>query len=186
MIIVIDGNIGSGKSTLLNRLSSAFKVYKEPIEDWPLEKFYKDPSTWALPLQIQILQTMRKPTDEICFHERCLQSSNFVFWKYLIDTYQVTQKQNQVYQDMYKLYEWKCDMYIYLRCSPEKCLENIKRRTQDGDSHITLKYLKSIHENYESFVQTIPNVIIIDAEEDENSVYNNICEIIGCRLPSHM
>lgn len=182
MIIVIDGNIGSGKSTLLSKLSSAFKVYKEPIQDWPLEEFYKDVRTWALPLQIQILTTMKKPkTDDICFYERCLQSSNFVFWKHLVETSQVSREHDKVYQDLYKLYEWKCDMYVYLRCSPEKCFDNISKRTQTGDSHINLEYLKSIHRNYEKFISKIPNVIIIDAEQDENTVYNNICNVIGCR-----
>lgn len=187
MIVVVDGNIGSGKSTLLTKLSNSFKVIKEPIDDWPLEEFYKDPYTWALPLQIQILQTMKKPEyDGVCFHERCLQSSNFVFWKHLVETNQVPHKQNQVYQDLFKLYEWKCDMYIYLRCSPEKCFENISKRVQDGDSHVTLNYLKDIHKKYEDFVSTMPCAVIVDAEQDENTVYNNICKLIGCRLSPHI
>lgn len=182
MIVVVDGNIGSGKSTLLNKLASTFKVYKEPIQDWPLEEFYKDVRTWALPLQIQILQTMKKPTDDsVCFYERCLQSSNFVFWKHLVDTNQVPNEHNKIYQQIYKLYEWKCDVYVYLRCSPEKCFENISKRVQAGDTHITLEYLKDIHRNYEEFIKTIPSVVIIDAEQDETTVYNNICRLIGCR-----
>lgn len=183
MIVVVDGNIGSGKSTVLEKLSTTHKVYKEPIHDWPLEDFYRDPSTWALPLQIQILQTMKKP-EEACFHERCLQTSNFVFWKHLVDTHVVTREKDKIYQDMYKLYEWKCDVYVYLRCSPEKCFENIKKRTQAGDTQITLEYLEAIHRNYETFVHTIPNAIIIDSEnQDESEVYNNICQVIGCRQP---
>lgn len=187
MIVVVDGNIGSGKSTVLDRLSSSFKVVKEPIQDWPLEEFYRDPYTWGLPLQIQILQTMKKPEcDAICFHERCLQSSNFVFWKHLIETNQVPKEHDEVYQDMFKLYEWKCDMYIYIRCSPEKCFENISKRVQEGDTHVTLEYLKSIHEKYEEFVKMMPSAVVINADDDENTVYNNICKIIGCRPSPHM
>jgi deoxyadenosine/deoxycytidine kinase len=185
MIVVIDGNIGSGKSTVLSRLSRLFKVVKEPISDWPLEEFYTDPYNWALPLQIKILQSMKKP-ETTCFHERCLQSSNFVFWKHLVETNKVPSKHDPIYQELFKLYEWECDVYVYLRCSPEKCFENISKRVQDGDSHITLEYLKDIHTKYEEFVSTIPNALVIDAEDDENTVYNNICKLIGCRLSQHI
>ena len=185
MFIVIDGNIGSGKSTVLDNISRDYKVVKERISEWPLEEFYKDPCKWAFPLQIKILQTMTKPTAP-CFHERCLQSSKYVFWKHLVETTQVTHIEDVIYQDLFKKYEWECDVYVYLRCSPEKCLKNISKRIQDGDSHISLEYLQSIHEKYEEYVKTIPNVLIIDAEQDENSVYNNIFKVLGCLRQLHI
>ena len=56
MKIVIDGNIGVGKSTQLRLLEQVgYKVYREPIDDWSLELFYKDQSRWAFLLQMQIL-----------------------------------------------------------------------------------------------------------------------------------
>ncbi len=181
MIAVVDGNIGSGKSTLLKNLSRSFNVVTEKIVKWPLEEFYKDPSRWAMALQIRILQTMTRPTYETCFHERCLQSSNYVFWKHFVDEGLVSKTEDEIYQDLYKKYEWKSDLYIYLRCSPEKCFENIQKRTQVGDASVSLEYLRKIHAKYEEFIQNIPNVIIIDAEQDESTVYNNVCSIIGCR-----
>ncbi len=180
MIVVIDGNIGSGKSTLLKKLSSAFTVVTEKIDEWPLEEFYSDPSRWALALQIKILQTMARPTVD-CIHERCPQSSNYVFWKHMVDTNQVSAHENTIYQDLYARMEWKSDMYIYLRCSPEKCFQNIKKRVQDGDSSVTLEYLHSIHDKYEEFVKRVPNVKIVDADQDETTVYNNVSDILGCR-----
>lgn len=180
-VVVIDGNIGSGKSTLLKKLSSAFTVVYERINEWPLDEFYKNPKKWAFALQCKILHTMPRPTHDYCIHERCPQSSNFVFWKHLVDTYQASKKEDDMYQTLYSLNEWKSDVYIYLRCSPEKCFENIKHRVQSGDNDITLKYLKDIHESYENFIRHVPNVKIVDAEQDEQTVYNNVCDILGCQ-----
>jgi deoxyadenosine/deoxycytidine kinase len=185
MIIVVDGNIGSGKSTLLRNLSSKFTVVPEKIHDWPLEEFYKDPTRWAFALQVKILQTMPRPTcSGIVIHERCPQSSNFVLWKHLVDKGKVSATEDKIYQDLYAGMEWKSDVYIYMRCSPEKCFQNIHRRVQVGDTGITFEYIKSMHEKYENYVKQIPNVIIIDAEQDETQVYNNVCGIIGCLRPS--
>ena len=181
MITVVDGNIGSGKSTLLKNLSHSFNVVTEKIEEWPLEEFYKDPSRWAMTLQIKILQTMTKPTYDSCFHERCIQSSNHVFWKQLLDDGTITKIEDEIYQELYQKFKWKSDVYIYLRCSPEKCFENIQKRIQTGDKSVSLDYIRKIHNNYEQFIQNIPNVIIIDAEQDEETVYNNVCSILGCR-----
>jgi deoxyadenosine/deoxycytidine kinase len=155
----------------------------EKIEKWPLEEFYKDPSRWAMTLQIRILQTMSKPTYDMCFHERCLQSSNYVFWKHSMDEGLVSKIEDEIYQDLYKRFEWKSDMYVYLRCSPEKCFENIQKRTQTGDKSVSIEYIRKINTKYEEFIQNIPNVIIIDAEQDEKTVYDNVCSIIGCRQP---
>lgn len=183
MIVVVDGNIGSGKSTLLKKLSSAFHVVTEKIHDWPLDEFYNDPRRWAFTLQVKILQSMSRPDDtgHTIIHERCPQSSNFVFWKHFVDSKQVTETENRVYQDVYAMLEWKSDIYIYLRCSPEKCFQNVQKRTQAGDSGVNLDYIRCIHERYEEFMKHLPNVCIIDADQDETTVYNNICDILGCR-----
>jgi len=40
--VVIDGNIGSGKTTQLGLLEKkGWKVRRDPIDEWPLEEFYK-------------------------------------------------------------------------------------------------------------------------------------------------
>ena len=59
MKIVIDGNIGAGKTTqlsLLKRLGA--RVFKEPIEEWPLKEFYANPKKGIFPLQMAVLRTV--------------------------------------------------------------------------------------------------------------------------------
>jgi deoxyadenosine/deoxycytidine kinase len=59
MKIVIDGNIGAGKTTQLNFLKNmGARVFKEPIEEWPLKEFYEDPKRGIFPLQMAVLRTV--------------------------------------------------------------------------------------------------------------------------------
>ena len=84
MHIVIDGNIGSGKTTQLELLEqNGWSVKREPLDEWPLDLFYKDMSRWALLLQMKILQTLRPVRDGVTVYERCLLSTRHVFWEYL-------------------------------------------------------------------------------------------------------
>jgi deoxyadenosine/deoxycytidine kinase len=34
---------------------------------------------------------------------------------------------------------------IYLKCSPELCLERIKKRNRKGEEGITIDYIKKVH-----------------------------------------
>jgi deoxyadenosine/deoxycytidine kinase len=43
----------------------------------------------------------------------------------------------------------KPDLILYLRTSPEKCLERIKKRGRVEERPITLKYLKQLHDAHE-------------------------------------
>jgi deoxyadenosine/deoxycytidine kinase len=145
--IVIDGNIGSGKSTQIGILESlGYKVHREPIDDWPLELFYTNPPRWAFLLQMQILASFRTSSH---VYERCPASSNFVFWKNLLDHDIVTQAENKVYQKYFQNLAWEPDTYIYLYQSAEQCHQNIQSRSQPGDRQITLQYLEGIEYYYE-------------------------------------
>jgi thymidylate kinase len=149
-IVIIDGNIGSGKSTQIKLLDNiGFRTRKEPIEKWPLKQFYEDPSRWAFVLQMKILETYCTP-EEVCIYERCMQSSKDVFWKHLVSSKVVTSVEDHIYREWYNRVEWKPDVIIYLRSTPEKCFERIQTRHQTGDGQISLDYLQSIHSNYEA------------------------------------
>jgi NADH dehydrogenase (ubiquinone) 1 alpha subcomplex subunit 10 len=58
-VIIVEGNISAGKSTLCRTLASRLNMalFLEPVGSNPyLEKFYADPKTYALPLQVWILK----------------------------------------------------------------------------------------------------------------------------------
>lgn len=178
MRIVIDGTIGSGKTTQLCLLESkGYKVVKEPIDQWCLDLFYKDPKRWGFMLQLQILMSFQSKG---VIWERCPMSSNYVFWKNLVNKKLVTQTEDETYQKYYERFGWQPDLYIWLRCSPQTAYGRIKSRHQTGDKSITLDYLKELDRLYDNLLRNIPcRVLTLNTEElTEEDVHSKIISIL--------
>lgn len=183
MSIVIDGNIGSGKSTQIQLLDKiGFRTRKEPIEQWPLKQFYEDPSRWAFLLQMKILESYCTPV-EVCIYERCMQSSKDVFWKHLFHSNIVTRAEDSIYKEWYHRVEWKPDVMIYLRSTPEKCFERIQTRHQTGDSKISLDYLQKIHSYYEDIHRDY-TIDVDDKTPDE--IHKEILSVLKVENAMHI
>lgn len=176
----IEGNIGAGKSTVLNKLKCP--VFKERIDEWPLDIFYNDQSRWALTLQIRIIQTSIKPPPNGVAERNPMSALN-VFWRHMVDNKIVTQLEDDVCRWIYDKFSWEPEFVVYLKASPEKCFSNISKRVQAGDSNVTLDYLKDIDRLYDEYIKSLPadKVYIVDANEDEDTVYNNVRHILECR-----
>lgn len=174
-MIVVDGNIGSGKSTLLDGLSKhGFTVQKEALEKWPLEEFYADPATWAMPLQLAVFWSMGEKLEislgpETTVRERCPDSAFDVFWR----AQERPPQEDLVVTEFYERHRWTPETHIYLRSSPEWCFGNLKKRTQAGDSGVTLEYLKELHERYEKFFQGREH-LEINAEQPPEVILSDI------------
>ena len=175
--LVIDGNIGSGKSTQLKLLASQYKVRCEPIEDWPLKEFYEDKHRWAFLLQMTILKSFVED-DLTSIWERSPESSRLVFWKMLRHNGIGSDEEDLVYSFFYERNAWSPDVHVYIRTSPEKCYERISKRHQEGDSKITLEYLKEVHEYYEEYISSKPNVIIIEGDQPSEKIHENIKDVL--------
>jgi len=181
MKVVIDGNIGSGKTTQLNLLEKlGYRVRREPIDEWPLEEFYKDPSRWAFYFHMVILQTLRPlKTRETIVYERSLLSSRWVFWTVLLKQKLVTQGEDETYAKFYDQYAWFPDVYIFLSKSPELAWEHIQSRHQTGDSGVTLEYWKELDAEYQKLLRNVPcKVHIVDANRSVEEIHQEICEIL--------
>ena len=177
--IVIDGNIGSGKTTQLDLLEKkGWSVKREPIDEWPLELFYKDKSRWALLLQMKILQTLR-PVRGTVIYERCLLSTRHVFWEYLVQKKLVRPEENDVYCVQYDKDAWYPDIYIFLSKKPEVSYEHIKKRGQAGDSGVTLEYLKDLDELYKKMIMKVPcRVHVINAHKTPEEIHKEILSVL--------
>lgn len=185
MKIVIDGNIGAGKSTQLSLLSQkGFFVCKEPISEWCIVDFYKDPSRWALLLQMQILQSF--PERDVIY-ERHMISSNHVFWSALKNKKLVTDSEDVVYQKAYLKYVWIPDVFIYLKSSPEKCWERVQKRKQTGDFGVTLEYLREIDSLYDNLIKSLPcKVHVLSADREPEIIQQEIMSLIKSEDELHM
>lgn len=180
--IVIDGNIGSGKTTQLSLLEKkGWKVRREPIEQWPLEEFYKDPRRWAFYFHMVILQTLRPlKVDEPVIYERSLLSSRWVFWPVLVKKGYVTPGEDSVYIKFYEQFAWYPDIYIFLSKNTDLAWEHIQKRGQAGDTGVSREYLKELETEYMKLVKNVPcKVYVINANKSADEIHNEICKLLS-------
>lgn len=181
MKVVIDGNIGSGKTTQLNLLEKkGWTVQREPIDQWPLDLFYKDKSRWALVLQLKILQTLRPvKTKQPVVYERCLLSTRHVFWEYLLQHGLVTPEEHDVYCAQYQKDVWFPDVYIFLSKSPELAYEHVQKRHQVGDSGVSLEYLRDLDVLYKEMIRNVPcRVHVVNAHQTPEIIHEQILSLL--------
>jgi len=188
---IIEGNIGSGKSTILKLLQLAqnVEVIQEPVDMWLnikdndnknlLQHFYSDMNRYSYMFQTMVfktrLQSLEKAQVEpFRFSERSIWTDRFVFGKMCLED----NKMNSIESSCYKFwFEWleekfkpKPDGIIYIKCSPEKCLERIGNRGRDEENKIPIEYLDKLnlyHDEWFNNWKETP-LLIIDNEEDNN------------------
>jgi thymidylate kinase len=177
MKVVIDGNIGSGKTTQLGLLGAkGFRVFKEPIEEWPLEEFYKDPKMGVFPLHMAILKTLQDKGPAI--YERSLLSSRWVFWEWA--KARGLTMHSEIYEYFYERHSWAPDLYIFLSKSPEECHRHIQKRSQTGDAHVTLQYLRDLDDLYARMIKNIPCIVhVLNASEPPDEIHEKILKILN-------
>jgi thymidylate kinase len=177
MKVVVDGNIGSGKTTQLGLLEKkGFIVFREPIDEWPLQEFYEDPKNGIFPLHMTILRTLRPRGPGV--YERSLLSSRWVFWEWA--KAKGASPHDATYDYFYERHKWQPDLYIFLSKSPEKCFEAIQKRGQTGDGFVTLEYLQELDTLYQKLVMKVPcKVHILNADSPPEEIHEKILNILS-------
>lgn len=192
--VVIEGNIGAGKTSLSTRIASEYnaRLVLEQFADNPfLPKFYKEPDKYAFPLELSFLASRYKQlNDEIGSQDifRSFTVADYYFMKSLVFAASTLkgEEYNLYRQIFYIIYGQmpKPDIYVYLHQTPERLMENIRKRGRDYEKHITTAYLRKIQESYFSFFRQNPeskyliidvnNIDFVENEED----YRKITETI--------
>lgn len=186
--IVIEGNIGVGKSTFAGELSTArseatrrsCEAFPEPV-DKPafrtlLGRYYADPARWGFAFQMYALkERFRQHTlaaelvangidviqDRSIYADGC-------FGHLVHADGNMTQEEWDIYAETFgalKRFLRYPDLMIYLRASPELCLERIKRRSRSEESGVPLDYLRRLHEEHEQLVDVMSRftrVVVLD------------------------
>lgn len=201
---IVEGNIGSGKTTLLEKLNEneQFEVVREPVGLWLsikgsdgknlLQEFYEEPSRYAYLFQTMAFKTRlesleHQQTKENRFSERSIWTDRYVFGKSCIDSNKMNTLETNCYHFWFDWLEskfWKKpDGIIYLRTSPEKCMERMKERARNEESSVPIEYLKELHDYHENWLThwTTTPLLIIDNENDNdwNNVLNQVNEFIS-------
>lgn len=92
-----------------------------------------------------------------------------VFAKLLFQSGNMTELEHELYLKIFdslnELFRTpRLHRFIYLRTSPERCLERMKKRGRFEEKGISLDYLKKIHDLHEKWLKN-ENAIVIDGEE---------------------
>jgi deoxyguanosine kinase len=190
-LISIEGNIGSGKSTLLkilkentNNNDSNIIFLPEPVDEWSnfkdengvtvLEKFYKDPKTYAFPFQSMafttrynivknVIKNIDNNNDNIntcIITERCLLTDKYVFAKMLYDDKCIENINYQIYNSWFTdllSEEYIPTKIIYVNTEPSLCNERIKLRHRLGEDNIPLDYLENCNIYHNDYIETLRN-----------------------------
>ena len=70
-------------------------------------------------------------------------------------------------------------LIVYLRATPETCLERIQTRHRSEEESIDLKYLQTLHERHEDWLMqrnrtnSSPSVLVVDANQTKERVYTD-------------
>lgn len=144
--VCIEGNIGAGKSTFIIRLVTKGEILtlREPLDHWRdvnnvnlLDLAYRDPSNWAFEFQSYVFATMMKShlhPGRTKIMERSIESAYHVFQRAYQKSNGINPTQAKFLNEWYALLMThlpvKVDLIIYLRVSPEKALERMRKRNR--------------------------------------------------------
>ena len=169
----VEGTIGAGKSTFMQLIADHLahtSVALEPMYAWQkdphgqalLERFYANPQRWAYTIEMfalshrvkeHMLEQARQQPFRII--ERSIYTSHFVFARNGYDNGYMNDDEWTLCNDWFhSIVPGRChppNGFIYLRLHPEVAFERVKKRGWDSERHLTLDYLKQLHERYECF-----------------------------------
>jgi deoxyadenosine/deoxycytidine kinase len=174
--VVIEGNIGSGKTTLSKLLSEHWgsRLMLEEFKDNPfLPKFYENPDKHGFALELSFLaERYHQKRDELnktdLFKPGVVCDYSFakslVFARINLD-----KDEFELYQSLFHIIHGrlpKPDLLLFLHCSPEKSLQQIKQRGREYEQQISLEYLTSINKGYLDFFkqQTGMKIVILNTD----------------------
>jgi deoxyadenosine/deoxycytidine kinase len=204
--VVLDGNIGAGKTTALSGLRArGIVAVTEPVDEWcsdfshrgethpsPISLYYNDPSRNSMSFQLHVLTTCvnkfvrafaslgpdqvavveRDPFDLALFVEDNVRQNRFSALDHKVFS--------DLVSSMRGLVRAEHVANVYLRLSPEKCMERIRQRSRDAESAIDVEYVRGLHELHDEKYSslTVPH-IVVDASEAPSSVCDKIAEFVS-------
>jgi len=158
--IAIEGVIGAGKTTLAQMLSERLgaRLVLERFEENPfLPKFYEDPEHFAFQTQIFFLLSRYKQQQDL-FQADLFQDfliSDYIFEKDKIFAYlTLADEELKLYETLLNAIERNVptpDLVVYLQCSVERLMNNIRSRARKMEENISEDYIRDLNEAYNYF-----------------------------------
>ena len=176
--IVVEGPIGVGKTTLARRLADTFgsELLLEGAEENPfLERFYQDPRSAALPVQMFFLFQRARQMQELRQGDMFepVRVADFMLEKdRLFAELTLDSDELRLYEQAYGLLTLDAplpDLVIYLQAPVEVLQDRITKRARPGEEYISPDYLRKVVSSYARFFynyDAAPLLIVNAAEID--------------------
>jgi deoxyadenosine/deoxycytidine kinase len=184
--VSVIGNIGCGKSTLLHGLTNkGYGVIFEPVNQWKfLKQFYTDMQRWCFTLQIEVLNSFNNMNTKDKIVERSPWEACNIFAKNSHINKLMSDEEYELICQLTNSIGYKPDVFIYLRSTPDICMERIKIRNRECESSITKEYITQLHQLYEKCIQDLIKegkiILIVDAFKDKDIICNEVHEFMKC------
>ena len=114
--------------------------------------------------------------------ERSAYTSHNCFGRLLYEDNSISRRNYYLMNDYYESFSKLPKKIIYLKTSPEVCLERIRTRGRETETNISIDYLTKLHLKHEQFLTKTPpdcDIIIINGDTSEEDVYKKIINLIN-------
>lgn len=198
--VAIEGVIGAGKTTLAHLLAKRVsgRAVGEEFDANPfLERFYADRKRWAFQTQMAFLASRFKQLGALArkdlFHEVTV--SDYTFDKdRIFARLNLAGDELSLYDTLFDMMKSAVpvpDLIVYLQCSTERLMHNIRQRARSYEVNMDREYIDSLNQAYNDYFfkythgpLLIINVERIDFVRNEEELAEMLRQIIDYDHPA--
>lgn len=185
--ISIEAGIAAGKTTLLRSLAQeGWEVHLEPVEQWEelLNLFYGDRQRWAFALDTKVLLSYARcpppcPGGAPVLFERSPYSSRHVFAQMNFNDAALSPKEWALYKALHDRVAWEPDIMIYIRTTPQVCMNRLLQRARPSEGNVQLDYLSKLHWQHTNMLKYYSGTIyVVDGTRPADVVLQRVKDIL--------